>query len=350
MGKGVRLKGLKRVVDRKTGRVYLYRRVRGKHVALPDLPENHPEFLAAYLAAEEVVARDGSLSSLIETFIASRDFKARKSTTQVVWRRRLDAMRAAYGTAPAAKITEEHINKALRKLTPGAARSERTIWRAIFAFAVQEGWRTDNPARHTVIGKMKATPHPTWTQEEIQQFRDFWPIDSGARQAFEVIYWTGARCVDAAKIGWQGVNNGILEFVQEKTGGVAVIPITAPVPKYLEADQRLFLQAASNEMLFILSSHGKGRTVKSLSQLVAKAAREAGIEGKTAHGLRKARAIFLAEHSWTPNEIGAWTGHESLKEIAHYTRDANKRAMIMGKRLGKLDPQDLQVIDKKADS
>ena len=339
MGKGVRLKGIKRVVDRQTGRVYLYRRVRGKHIPLPDLPENHPEFLAAYLAAEDVVARDGSLASLIEVFIASRDFKSRKSTTQRVWRRRLDALREAYGKAPAAKVTEDHINKALRKLTPGAARSERTIWRALFAYAAQEGWRTDNPARNAVIAKMKTTPHPTWNKEEIAQFRAFWPIGSGARQAFEVIYWTGTRCVDAAKIGWDSVNNGILEFTQEKTGGVAVVPVTAPVPQYLEADQRLFLQAANAQTLFIMSKHGKGRTVKALSQLVANAAREAGIQGRTAHGLRKARAVFLAEHSWTPNEIGAWTGHESLTEIAHYTRDANKKAMIMGKQVGKSEPQ-----------
>lgn len=184
-----------------------------------------------------------------------------------------------------------------------------------------------------------ANPHPTWSKEEIAQFRAFWPIGSGARQAFEVIYWTGTRCVDAAKIGWDSVNNGILEFTQEKTGGVAVVPVTAPVPQYLEADQRLFLQAANAQRLFIMSKHGKGRTVKALSQLVANAAREAGILGRTAHGLRKARAVFLAEHSWTPNEIGAWTGHESLTEIAHYTRGANKKAMIMGKQVGKSEPQ-----------
>jgi len=31
---------------------------------------------------------------------------------------------------------------------------------------------------------------------------------------------------------------------------------------------------------------------------------------------------------WTPHQIDAWTGHESLSEIAHYTRKANRRNLV----------------------
>lgn len=44
----------------------------------------------------------------------------------------------------------------------------------------------------------------------------------------------------------------------------------------------------------------------------------------TAHGLRKAHAAKLAEISATTHQIGAWTGHSSLSEIAHYTRNADQ--------------------------
>lgn len=160
----------------------------------------------------------------------------------------------------------------------------------------------------------------------------------------EVLYWTGARCVDAVAIGWQHVKAGRLDFVQEKTGGRAVVPITADVDQWLENDRRLFLQCAAPDMLFI-TARNRQRSVKGLSNLIADAARAAGLEKRTAHGLRKSRAIALAEHGWTPNEIGAWTGHESLHEIAHYTRDANKAALVGVKQGGKTRAANLQVID-----
>lgn len=345
MERGVRLKGIKRITSK--GRVYIYRTVRGKMVRLPDLPENHPEFLQAYLDAENLTPTDASLSALVECFIASRDFQRRKDTTRAVWRRRLDQIKIQYGKAPVAKLETQHINKALRKLTPGAARSERTIWRALMAFAVQEGWRYDNPAKDAYTATQKAAPHVAWSPSEIAAYRAHWPIGTPERQGMEVLFWTGARCVDAVAIGWQNVKNGYLEFEQEKTGGVAVVPITADVDHWLEKDRKLFLSAVSPEMLFITVGKTRARSVKGLSNLISKAARASGLVKRTAHGLRKSRAIALVEAGWTPSEIGAWTGHESLQEISHYTRDANKRALVSVKQTGKLAPDDLQVIENK---
>lgn len=334
MGRGVRLKGIK-IIRKPDGRIYKYRRVRGKLVPLPNLPENHPDFLRAWIEAEEIAPRDDSLAALIGLFLASADFKTRKATTQQVWRRRLAHMQTEYGKAPVAKLTTTHIEKALRKLSPGAARSERTIWRALMAYAKAEHWRSDNPAKDAEIRPMKSKPHEPWTGPEIKAFRARWPLGTPQRQAFEVIFWTGARCVDAVKIGWQHVGpDGVLSFIQEKTEGEAVVPITAPVDRALDPDRRLFLDAASDELLFIMTAYGRSRSVKGVSNLISNAARDASLTGRTAHGLRKSRAIILAELGWTPHQIGAWTGHESLHEVTHYTRAANKRALISGNSTG----------------
>lgn len=334
MTRGVRLKGIK-VVTKPDGRIYKYRRVRGKLVPLPNLPENNPDFLRAYIEAEEVAPRDDSLASLIGFFLASPDFKARKGTTQQVWRRRLAKMQVEYGTAPVAKLTTVHIEKALRKLPPGAARSDRTIWRALMAYAKAEHWRTDNPAKDAEIRAMKATPHAPWSQEDVDAFRAFWPFGTPQRQAFEVLFWTAARCVDGVRIGWQNVSpDGYLLFTQEKTGGNVLLPVTAPVAPFLEADRKAFLRAVEPETIFTKTAYGRSRSVKGLSNLVANAARKAKLTGKTAHGLRKARAIILAENGWTPHQIGAWTGHETLQEVSEYTRAANKKALVSGNSAG----------------
>ena len=49
--KGIRLKGIK--VVRSRGKRYVYRRVAGELIPLPDFPEISPEFLAAYMDAEK---------------------------------------------------------------------------------------------------------------------------------------------------------------------------------------------------------------------------------------------------------------------------------------------------------
>lgn len=66
--------------------------------------------------------------------------------------------------------------------------------------------------------------------------------------------------------------------------------------------------------------------------LISCAGRDAGLTGKTAHGLRKARAVILAVGGWPPHRIGVWTGYESLLDVAHYIPSANKRAMASANR------------------
>lgn len=327
----VRLKGIK-VVNKKDGRRYIYRRVGSQLIPLPDLPENHPAFIEAYQAAGKVKPKPrhdkGTIAALISAFKGSRDFKTRKISTQKVWRRRLDAMSAAYGSGMVEDLRPEHIRRALRKLSPGAARSERTIWRALLSYAVDEEWRPDNPALGVKTEKYESTPHVPWSIEDVQAFRDRWSVGTPERQAMEVIYWTGARCIDASTLGWQLVKDGILEFEQEKTGGIATVPVTAPVDGFLEEDQATFLKCLPENLTWILTRNGKPRSVKGLSQFVSAAAKEAKLKDRTAHGLRKSRATILANNGWTPHKIGAWTGHESLAEIAHYTRSVNKRNLV----------------------
>lgn len=334
MRRSVRLKGIK-VVRKPTGERYVYRRVKGALVPLPDLPENHPEFLEAYAAARLFEPKskssfaEGTIGKLIEEFRKSQSFNSRKESTRTVWNRRLENIRVKYGAGKVVDLRVEHIQKALKKLGPGAARSERTIWRALLEFAVEEEWRSDNPAMLIRNRRHTTTPHIAWTQDEIEEYRKFWPADSLQRQAMEVLYWTGARCSDAVNLGWQMVDEGILEFVQTKTGKPAFVPITVQVDDALLQDQVHFLQSIADNMVWILTARGQPRSVKGLSQFISKAASKAGLQGRTAHGLRKARATLLAQQGWTPHKIAAWTGHESLSEVEHYTRSVDKRKLVM---------------------
>ncbi|WP_223252112.1 hypothetical protein [Paracoccus mutanolyticus] len=63
----------------------------------------------------------------------------------------------------------------------------------------------------------RRTPSASGTRSEIEGYRAHWAQGTPERIAFEVIYWTGARCVDAVRLGWQMVDqDGWLSFVQSR--------------------------------------------------------------------------------------------------------------------------------------
>lgn len=130
--------------------------------------------------------------------------------------------------------------------------------------------------------------------------------------------------------------DGILAFRQQKTGGHAYVPWSCPLPDYamgLDADRQLMhaaLACLAGHMTFLPTRTGRPRSVKAISNDVSADARAAGLVNRSAHGLRKSRAIALAEAGATAHQIGAWTGHESLAEITHYTRAVDRRRAVMG--------------------
>lgn len=339
MRSGIRLKGIK-VTRKANGRRYIYRRVGSQLVPLPDLPENHPEFLRAYAEAGTVKPRNrraaGSIAALCADYLSSRDFKRLKSSTQAVWRRTIEKIAVERGAGLVRDLQPQHLRKDIRRLSPGAASNRLKAWRSLLKFAVEEGMIHVDPSHGIRAQKGEVKPHRQWTPEEIATFRDYWPIDTAQRQAFEVIYWTGARCIDAARLGSQMVDRtGWLHFTQEKTGGPVAIPVNCALPAWaadLADDQRHLIACLPTDRIqWIVTQTGKPRSVKGLSQWMSAAASKAGLpDDCTAHGLRKARAARLAEIGASAHQIGAWTGHESLSEVSHYTRAADKKTILGG--------------------
>ena len=294
----MRLKGIK-VVTKPDGRRYVYRRTPGGLVPLPDLPENDPRFLKAYADAAHARparhrAAEGSIAALCAAYLASADYRALAPSTRAVRRRLLDRIAAERGAGRVADLRPEHLRKDVRRLTPGAAQMRLKAWRSLCRFALEEGWRSDDPSREVRAPRGETKPHRQWTAEEIARFRAHWPVGTSERAAMEVIYWTAARCVDAVTLGWHLVDaEGWLTFTQRKTGQPVTLPVTAPLPSW--------------------------------------AARAAGLEaGCTAHGLRKARASAVAEAGASASPVGAWIGDVSLSMAAHYTRAADRRAILAG--------------------
>lgn len=346
MRRGIRNRpGIKIVVKNRgkpNEKRYVYHRATGAR--LPDLPENHPDFLAALAALANTKpasrAAAGSLAKLIDDYQRSPAWRELAAATQQNRSRIMVKIRDARGSAQVAHIEPRHIAKDLADFALVPAHNRRKVWRALFAYAKSLGLRYDNPASSVDLPKPKVNPHRRWQPDHVERFREFWAIGTPQRLAFEVLHWTGARCVDARRLGRQMVTEGWLEFTQDKTGGPVALPWDCELPEWaaaLKSDQRHLLECldAHSNLTFIVTGKGAPRSQKGLSQWFSAAAKEAGLPCElTAHGLRKTRASVLAEIGASATQIGGWTGHESLSEIQEYIREVDRKRAMRGNQVG----------------
>ena len=83
--------------------------------------------------------------------------------------------------------------------------------------------------------------------------------------------------------------------------------------------------ATPNEHLtFLTTAFGKPFTAAGFGNWFREQCDDAGLANCSAHGLRKAAARRLAEAGCSAHEIGAITGHASLREIVRYTKAADQ--------------------------
>jgi integrase len=163
-----------------------------------------------------------------------------------------------------------------------------------------------------------------------------WPIGTVPRALMEMTNWTGARASDAVRLGPQMIrSDGVLEYRQQKTGEMAYVPWTCPLPTWaahLASDRQMMLDAIapfSGHLCFTPTRDGKPRSVKAVVQLFQRCCRELKIP-VSIHGLRKTRAVELINGGATSQEGASWTGHQTMKEFDHYSREFDRLRAVRG--------------------
>lgn len=328
------------------GRHY-FRKADAPRMRLPNAPFDSEQFLNAYLFAlkqsgetppPSLTQARGTIAALVADFEASAVFAEYSTGYQRMLTLHLAAIVAKGGEARGSDLRAEHIASDLSKLPVTEANRRRKAWAALCAFGKSTGKLRSNPAEGVKLGRKLPTTegHEPWLPEHVEAFRAKWPLDTPARRAFEVIHWTGARISDAVLLGDAMLGaDGVLAYRQEKTGELAYVPWTCPLPGYADryADDRKTMFEAletrpQRRSTFLATAFGESRSNKAVGNLVAEAARDAGLVDRTAHGLRKTRAIALAEGGASTLQIMAWTGHLTMKEIERYTRKFARRNAV----------------------
>jgi integrase len=318
---------------RKSQRVRYYFRRRGtKAIPLPGLPGSE-EFMAAYAAAlasipdqyVEIAAHrtlPGTINALVVTYYKSDEWHALAADTQKTRRRIVERFRAQHGDKRAALLQREHILKMMAAIgKPSAKRHWLKAIRGLMRVAVPT-MRKDDPTEGIAGVRLpKSRGHHTWTDEEIKQYRAYWPLGTQQRLVMEFALETASRRGEVVRLGPQHVKNGRIRV--ERTHGSEDVDI--PMSPELQAACDAMPKA---HLTYIVTAHGKPRSKYGLGNDFAKWATEAGLPAYCRlHGLKKGGMRRLAEAGGTAHELMAISGHKTLTEVQRYTKDADRKKL-----------------------
>ena len=219
-----------------------------------------------------------------------------------------------------ATVEARHVEALMEKKGgPVAANRLKKDLSQLFRFAAKHyGYKGQNPATLADSRPVSRTGYHTWTDEEIETFRDRHPAGTKARLALEILLGTGAVAPgrgspDTCEHKWRR-----LHYRRGKTRQDVNLPI---VP----ALERELAHLSPTQMVLLAQSDGvTAYRPVSFGRLFRGWCREAGLQHCSPHGLRKAGARRLAEAGASEFEVMAFLAHSSTKEASRYVAAANR--------------------------
>lgn len=263
--------------------------------------------------------KPGSFSALIATYYGSPEFTGLATSSRATYRNNLERFREDYGDLPVATISRQNIKDILGAMAdrPAAANNLLDRIRILMRFAMDGGWREDDPTVRIRGFKIVSDGFHTWTEEEIAKFIERHPAGSKAHLALSLMLNTGSRRSDVVTMGWQHVEGDRIRVKQQKTKTLLSIPMHAELRAAIDKTPR-------SNMTFLVTEYGQPHSVKAFGAWFKKRATEAALEHCTPHGLRKAAARRLAEAGCSNQQIKAITGHKTDREVSRYTAAADQ--------------------------
>lgn len=307
--------------------VWYFRRGKGKRIRLPG-PFGSPEFNAAYDAAltgqpvqQKIAAPKSSLRWLVDQYFESGRFMLLSPETQEMRKRVLLSVCKTGGSLNFRAITADDIQrgKMRREGTPGAAMNYVKIMRALFKFAKDSTWISENPAEEIEARMPHTDGFHTWTVAEVEKYQKVHPVGTQARLALDLMLYTGFRRHDAVKLGRQHIRDGLITYRTNKKGVTVEIPLLPPLAKSIEATE-------TADLALLCSTRGKPWAKESFGAWFAEQCIAAGVTGR-AHGLRKAGATIAAENGANEFQLSAMYGWNDTRMALLYIKKANRKRM-----------------------
>jgi len=194
------------------GKVRCYfRKERGPRFALPNTIGSD-EFKAAYeaalLAGQLAPVREGysravagTLNALVISYKQSVAYKGIRETTKAGYTSRIETLRTVHGHRTIAGLSRERIITGILQPyadRPGAALSILKMLRVLIRHAINIGWLKHDPSLG--IKRPKMNRIRSWTEDEIETYRQRWALGAKQRTAFELFLNTGQRRSDVVRM------------------------------------------------------------------------------------------------------------------------------------------------------
>ncbi|WP_325168784.1 tyrosine-type recombinase/integrase [Paracoccus caeni] len=311
---------------------------KARRIPLTVTPE-HPQFVEIYHAARAGVriepeaspedrAIRGSIGWLAAKHLAAmeRAVEARSLSPLTLKKRRgvmkvLTSKYADYALdIPQSKLVELRDDMIE---TPAWADSVIEGIRAMYRWAADRRLCAVNPAigiARIDRGKGGAIP---WTPDDLRKYREYHQPGTAAHLALTIFMFTACRISDAIRLGRQhettieGVRALQWQPVKRDSAKVA-IPMLPPLYKATRASK------VTGET-YLLNYRGKPfSTPDSLGQMFRRWCRDAGLEDRSSHGIRKAAAHLLAQEGCSQYQIMTVHGHTQAKTSEVYTKGVER--------------------------
>ncbi|HBU61572.1 MAG: integrase [Oceanicaulis sp.] len=210
--------------------------------------------------------------------------------------------------------------------TPAAADDLMKHLSTMYTWAIDKDFCTENPVAGIKKIHRSKGGAVAWSVNDLKKYRAFHPPGTTAHLALTILMFTAGRISDAAILGREHefMRDGIrgLGWQPPKKGASFVqIPMLEPLYRATRA-------AKVQGKTYLLNAYGKPySSADALSQRFSKWCRQAGLENRTAHGVRKGFGKLLAEDGATQYQIMAIHGHAEAQTSEIYTRDAERWRM-----------------------
>lgn len=280
-------------------------------------------------AERPAVAKPGSISWIIERYMASDKFLAMADKTRKGYRIQLDLMKEIVGHSMLHDITPQGVDHYSAKIVEMRSASVADVHTTLisnlwnFAKRFEEFKRGDKHC--PTLGRTRHYEHDgeghlAWPDEVIDKF-DGW-AEPHLRQVRMGLMYTGQRGVDVVKMKWSDYDGELINVVQEKTGEQVWLCCPLPLKRMLDTMPRV-----SEYIFTTLFKHTPFASADSLGGLITRHCEKIGHPDYTMHGLRKNAGMELALAGCTVPEIMAVLGHRSPKMAMFYVQQADKQRL-----------------------
>jgi hypothetical protein len=268
----------------------------------------------------------GTVDALIASYRHSPKWKDKGARTKLIQGRKLDRFADTidqqgrrYGTWPVKRITVAMIDKVLGRMsdTPAAANELRKVLSGLMAHAFRTDAIAENPVPYTTRYKDGAG-YPDWSEEEIAQYRARHPYGTMARLTMELALNVAGRRCEVALIERTNIANGRIDMSHAKGNNATSVRVSRELQASIDA-----LPVAPIRHL-IVTQFGRPFTVAGLGNKMRDWCDQAGLKGRSLHGLKKAQSRRLAESGASDAQGRAVTGHKKDSTFAYYAAAANR--------------------------